>query len=495
MEALFQAINELQLFDPRPEVFEEKQAQLRELFHTFLGGAAEPSFERLFDGILMERVGSAEDFAQRIRDARAHLPFSRSGPAVFYVVATGDAFRDENADPVTVDVEHDEDGHVTQVMSNGAGEGKYYVGFGPMTDNGMQVDLINRRTGRPLHSSTGERQMFDLSDESIFQPVNGESFFDAFSESGSFYPGAPALQVPNPHFDPSQPPDPMTNPPIFEAFVLVDHPGPDGTPVRVNYEGGVATFSEEGQYYLLFGPETMEQGRFELINDSGEVLESTPGDASTRVLVQAGSVQGITIAPEFFHHIYGIDAPNLGYDPSGAPYYDDINGNNVHDSGEPTFSNREFLFDPNDWRSTRVDYYYRRADNNAFPEIGQIDFGSNTPRLFSGVELVARNFKARLNAFRFGRPNVTINLLAAFSPPEFFNGAHSLNADTRVNPFTAIAILNLVFGSVMNVEAVVDFDGPGPAPAHEELMPANYFIAPIGDPVQLILAGFERVAQ
>ena len=161
---------------------------------------------------------------------------------------------------------------------------------------------------------------------------------------------------------------------------------------------------------------------------------STPGDPSTNVLVAASAVQGITLAPQTTRQIYGTDAPNLGYDPTGDPYYDDINNNDQADSGEPTFDHHEFLFNPTDWHSTRIEYYYRRADNNQAPVLTDVDFQSSTPRMRDGTPLVARNFKPRLNAFRFGRPNLTINLLAAFSKPEFFDGTHALNGDTTINP-------------------------------------------------------------
>ena len=97
-------------------------------------------------------------------------------------------------------------------------------------------------------------------------------------------------------------------------------------------------------------------------------------------------------------------------------------------------ANRQFLHDPNDWRSAWVEKYYRRADNNAFPVPEDIDWESDTPKLRDGVALVPRNYRPRLNAFRFGRPNVTLNLLMAFSPPRFFDGTHALWAAPRSRP-------------------------------------------------------------
>jgi hypothetical protein len=71
-----------------------------------------------------------------------------------------------------------------------------------------------------------------------------------------------------------------------------------------------------------------------------------------------------------------------------------------------------------------------------------------------------------------------------------------LNAETRVNPFTAIAFVNLAFDSIHNVQANVDWDGPsGPMPQHQELVEAHIFVMPIGDPVQLLAEGFEQLAR
>ncbi len=266
----------------------------------------------------------------------------------------------------------------------------------------------------------------------------------------------------------------------------------------VNYDPNTqtATYHESGRYYMLFDEKTETESKFALITESGEQLETTPGDWNTRVLVVAAGVQGITLAPQTFRFFFGIEAPNKGYDPTGAPYYDDINGNNQPDAGEPSFDYREFLFDANDWRSTRVTHYYRRSDNNGFFLEQEVAWDASTPKLLNGTALVPRTLKPRQNAFRFGRPNVTINLLAAFTPPEFFNGAVGLNADTRVNPFAALAILNLVFDSIHNVTGTVDWDGPGgPMPEHQELIEAHFFVLPIGDPIQLVIDGFEAFAR
>lgn len=495
MDEFFNQLNSVPLDNPDPDQFARHEAEVRQTLVDFLAGTKEPSFERLFEGVLTDRIASAQNMADHLRNARAHLPFSRSGPASFFVLATADSFMDAHAQPVTVNVETDASGRVAKVTYDATGNGKFYVGFGPMTDTGMMVELINRRNGHGLHDNEGRFLQLDIAGGNVFQPVGGTSFMDTFSESGSHFPGAPALRVPNRDFDPDQPPDPEINPPAIETYVLMTEHGPNGKPVRVEYANGVATFNENGRYYMMFDEQTDTNGLFALITESGEVLEATPGDYTSRVLVAATSVQGASLAPETFRNFFGKDAPNIGYDPTGAPYYDDINGNGAPDAGEPSFDFRDFLFDANDWRSTRVDHYYRRADTNGFFQPQEVDWGSNTPKLQNGVDLVPRTLKPRLNAFRFGRPNLTINLLTAFSPPEFFNGTVGLNADTRVNPFMALALLNLVFDGIHNVKANVDWDGPGPMPEHQELVEAFFFVLPIGDPVQLIVQGFEEFAR
>lgn len=498
LSEFFQQLETMQLGNPDPALFEQKEAELRQMLQTFLANTAEPAFDRLFDGVLMDRVGSMDSFAALIRGKRTHLPFSRSGPATFYVVATADAWQDQTARPVTVNVETDDEGKITKVTYDPDGNGKFYVGFGMETATGMMAELISVRSGFPLHDKQGGWQSVDISDGTIFQAVGGQSFHAAFSETGVNWPGTPALSVPNHEYDTSLPPDPETNPPAYEIFVLSTEHGPNGTPVRVDYANSVATYSTAGRYYLQFDEMTESNGTFVLVGENGDFLTNPASswDWADRVLVAATAVQGISLAPETFMFIYGKEAPNKGYDASGAPYYDDINGNGAPDAGEPLFDWREYLWDPTDWRSTWVEKYYRRADNNGFPDPQDIDWGSSTPKLTNGVVLVARNLRPRLNAFRFGRPNITINLLAAFSPPEFFNGTHALNGQTRVNPFTAIAFVNLAFDSIHNILGKVDWDGPtGPAPEHEELIEAWMFVMPIGDPLQLLANGFEQLAQ
>ncbi len=139
---------------------------------------------------------------------------------------------------------------------------------------------------------------------------------------------------------------------------------------------------------------------------------------------------GVDLGRSSFTFVFGTEVPNPGYDPSGDPFYDDLNANGQHDENEPTAPFRATLFDSSDWRSTDIRLYYRRADNNESVLFDNINFDSDTPQTLNGVALVPRNYLPRQNAFRYSRPNTAINLLPAFLPAEFFDGTHALNRDT-----------------------------------------------------------------
>ncbi len=111
------------------------------------------------------------------------------------------------------------------------------------------------------------------------------------------------------------------------------------------------------------------------------------------------------------------------------------------------------------------------------------------------MALVPRNLRPRLNGFLYGRPNSALNLLLAFSPPEFFNGTQTIDENTRINPLMSVALIDLVFEQTMNVEAVVDWDGPGGMPPHEQLVPAWFFVAPVDDPIALVAENFADYAE
>ncbi len=215
-------------------------------------------------------------------------------------------------------------------------------------------------------------------------------------------------------------------------------------------------------------------------------------DASGFILVSPDQIIGLPVNLENFTRVFGTDVPNPGYDPSGDPFFDDINANGVQDADEPTAPFLPLLFDPADWRSTDIRLYYRRADNGASVSFEDVSFESATPMTFDGVELLPRNFVPRLNAFRYGRPNTALNLLTAFAPADDFNGTRTFNRDTKVGIFGALALINLVMDQVFNVEATVDVDGFGPLPAQNIITDAQMFVAPIGDPFLLILDGFRQ---
>ncbi|MCO6437821.1 MAG: hypothetical protein J5J06_12085 [Phycisphaerae bacterium] len=605
------------LSDVGADDFDARESQLRNLIREFLGDTLAPEFDRLFDAIVTDRLMAAEELARRIREARAHLPFNPTGPSAFFVVADGDAFRsDMPVSPVTVDADIDPNGIVTSVRHNASGDGMFYLGFGPRTDETGLIELIRRDSGHRIQGARGPVRL-SIYDNSLFQAINGAPFADFVSESGSFYPGVNITVfrdefVPEPA--PIGPAPASVEGPNQQIFVLATGIGERGEPVRVDYDRttGLATYNPGGRYVLQFLPDSEATGAFGLFNEQtgrpaavedpdnffqarperpegfedffnevddfndygnfedpndfindvfdpflgdgqlpppppdgdappppdgnvppppdgnvppppdGEVpppdggnepvppaqVEEVPGDGSVpndgaeppmdggvpidpgMILVQADQVVGLTIQPMVFTHVFGTDAPNARYNPEADPYYDDINGNDAQDEGEPTVAHRPTLFNPGDWRSTDIRLYYRRADNNLGVVFDNIDSESQTPATRDGVALVPRNFKPRRNAFRFGRPNTAINLLTAFVPPDFFDGTHDLTRETRVDIFTAIAMVNFVMDQVFNIEAEIDPDGLGPLERRRALVNADIFIVPIGDPFVMLARGF-----
>lgn len=558
-----------------PEQLQARDAQVRALLQEKLGSTTPPSFETLFEAVIMEPIPPVDSVAQSLRDKLAHLPFSRSGPSQFFVVADGDPFRGATTvSPITVNAITDADGVVTTTEFVADGTGKYYLGFTERTEQEGIVQPILRETGRPAHSGRGPVRV-SLFDTTLFPDVNGTPFAQFVSEQGNFYPGM-NLSVVSEAFVPAPPPPPDAvgaaeadeTGPTRQMFVLATALGEGAQPVRVDYDTttGVATYNTSGRNVLMFLPDSQQTGQFALFNEStgrpagasdpanfftppppqpenfedefngnGGTLpppppdgginppppppdggtEPPPPDGGTPVppaqvvegetpptapppspegfiLISAESIVGLPVRAQSFKHVFGTDAPNQRYDASGDPYFDDANANGVQDDGEVTAPHRPTLFNPEEWRSTDVRLYYRRADNGAAVTFEDIQFDSPTPMTTDGVELVARNFVSRQNAFRFGRPNTAINLLTAFAPPEWFDGAHSLNADTQVDVLSAIAIINMVMDQVFNITADVDFDGGGPAPKQPTLLNAHMFTAPIGDPFVLLLKGFEQ---
>lgn len=615
VDQFLRRIFESGLHDVNGDDFVQREQQLRSLIRELLGDTLAPQFERLFDGILSNRLAAAAELAHRIREARAHLPFNPTGPSAFFVLADGDPFRStEPVAPVTVDADIDPDGIVTAVRYVASGDGTFYLGFGPRTNENGMVELIRRDSGHRIQGARGPVRV-SIYDEDLFGAVNGAPFAELVSESGSFYPGANVSVfrsdfVPEPA--PVGPAPASFEGPNQQIFVLASDVGERGQPIRVDYDPatGTTTYNPGGRHLLMFLPDSQDTGTFALFNEQtgrpagaedpanffqapperpegfedffnevddlndfgnfndpndfiddvldpflgggdlppppdgdlpppdGTVppppdgnnppptdpaippaqVEEVPGDSTTTpddgtlppfdgaeppppapggdfisaglILIQADQIVGLTIQPQIFTNVFGTDAPNARYNPDGDPYYDDINDNGVQDGGEPTAGHRPTLFNPGDWRSTDLRLYYRRADNNAGVTFEEINFESPTPATSDAVTLVPRNFKPRLNAFRFGRPNTAINLLTAFVPPDFFDGTNDLTRDSRVDIFTAIAMVNFVMDQVFNIEAEVDPDGLGPLERHVALINADLFVVPIGDPFVMLAEGF-----
>jgi hypothetical protein len=213
------------------------------------------------------------------------------------------------------------------------------------------------------------------------------------------------------------------------------------------------------------------------------------------ITVSIDNIVGLPIGRQTFTHVFGVEVPNPRYNPDGDPYFDDINADGVQDSDEPTTPFRPALFNADDWRSTDIRMYYRRADTNAAVTFEEVAFDAQTPQTQDGAALVPRNLLPRLNAYRFGRPNSALNLLTTFLPPEFFDGTHTLDASTQLDVFGAVAVINLMMDQSQNVHAIVDIDGPGPLTSQNTLIDAHIFVPPVGDPFVLLLKGFAERSQ
>ncbi len=610
LQRIFDRIRERGLTRITPEQREQIEAELRTVLAEMLDGTIAPKAEYLLDAILAEKVLSASDLSNRLRQLRAHLPFSRSGPSTFFVVADGDPFAQGltpsaagssgSVSAITVDAVVSADGTVESVSYNDDGNGAHYLGFTPQTEQRGEVHLIVRAAGKPLQGPRGPVRL-DMNNASLFGDVDGESFVDFVSEEGSFYPG---LNVPviRPDFRPGEEMD-QTQPgagPNQQIFVLATGLGREAEPVRVDYDPatGDVTYNAGGRFMLQFMPDSNQTGHFQLFNpntgrearpedpgtlfrpplekpenfedifneldgdeqiddlddieeildefkddepaDTGEdttgeepdgTTELPPGDTMAdgetpesqdgldgtnadpnvaeadvpgeenpgdmppalppgeAIKIAVGEIAGLTIEPQSFRRVFGVEVPNEKYNADGDPFFDDVNGDGVQSADEPSFSFRPTLHDPSDWRSTDVPRYYRRAGSGEAITFEDVAFDSATPMTLDGEELVARRLVPRLNAFRFGRPNTAINLLTAFLRPEFFDGTHALTRETDLDIFAAVAVVNLIMDQVFNVETQVDPDGLGPQPREQMLIDAHPFIAPVEDPFHLLVRG------
>ena len=281
IQELFQQFADRGFQNLTREEVEARESELRTLLTELLDGTTEPDLQRLAGGFITDVVGTAEELSTRIRDARAHLPFSRTGPSTFFVVADGDPFRtDATVSPISVDAELDTDGDVLSVTFNATGEGKFYLGFTQRTQGEGIVSLHVRETGRPVHGRMGPARL-SINDAAIFQSVNGGTFADFVSDTGNFFPGIPVAIVSSEFVPEPAPTDAATTPDVEAAavdtaagpnqqiFVLATAAGPGAEAVRVDYDPtlGTATFNIGGSYLLQFLPETHDTGVFALFNE------------------------------------------------------------------------------------------------------------------------------------------------------------------------------------------------------------------------------------
>ncbi len=58
-----------------------------------------------------------------------------------------------------------------------------------------------------------------------------------------------------------------------------------------------------------------------------------------------------------------------------------------------------------------------------------------------------------------------------------------------------MATINMVMEQSFNVEGVIDFDGNGPHQPERMLIDAFLLVLPIGDPLVLLLEGFETLSE
>ncbi|MCH7872572.1 MAG: hypothetical protein IID33_12815 [Planctomycetes bacterium] len=481
-----------------------QEAAVRAAILEALGGTVAPSLHKLFGGIVSSEENITIDrLSNRIRNSRSHIPFNWSGPAQLYVLSDRDRWRHDGAQAVTVNIAFDSNGDLSNVTYVADGTGTYYMNIWGDPEFGFTVEFMAAATGRSLFHKDGFPFWADPSDTSVFaavqHPISGAtvSFLDAFSETGENWPIEPVLEVSNPWFDPTRAPDPELNPQTITIGVLVDQPGPVGQMVLFSVAGdNTITADEAGHYALELFWENDAWFGIPIDTRTGQHARVDPADENSLDLeVPMDQVSGL-LGPEVFTYFYDIEVPNPMHDPRGDPWFDDINGNDRWDADEPTFDWREELWQAGDWRSTNVERYYRRADNNLAVRERDVNWDSSTPRTWTGVALIPRDFKRRLNAFTFGRPNSAINLLTAFLGHDFFDGTHKLDANTRVGAFGAMALLNLVFDArLYNLEAyVVDYGFDGASPATLQVVEAWPWNPPLDDPIILVIEGFEILA-
>ncbi|MFQ5462897.1 MAG: hypothetical protein ACE5E5_09755 [Phycisphaerae bacterium] len=272
LEELFFRVFEADVGGIEDSDFEAKDLTLRRILREILGNTVAPPFARLFDGFTFGRVVSADDLAQKIRHAQAHLPFSRTGPSTIFVVADGDEFFDGAVvNAVTVDADVDLDGHVAEAVYNPTGEGRFWLAFTHGTESDGAVEFILRETGKPIHGPRGPVRT-SIFNEDIFAPVGGRPFAEMVTKSGEFYPTTHItvfvqdfIPEPEPQLEAAREFGARNE----EVLVLANSFGEFSEPVRVTYNPttGITEADPFGRYLLMFLPDSQETGTFALFNE------------------------------------------------------------------------------------------------------------------------------------------------------------------------------------------------------------------------------------
>ena len=263
--------------------WEQRKEDLRAWLVDILGDTKAPDYGYLFNSFAGYRIAGVADIATKVREAKAHLPFSLSGPSMFYVVADGDPYKsEEEVKPITVNADVSVNGEIFSVSYNPTGDGAFFLLFTNRTETEGIVELLVRETSKPFHGPRGPVQV-SMNDANIFQPVDGVPFMEFVSDRGNFYPGTD-VSVIRSDFVPDVSAGSFAVA-EFDAEALTEEGGPNdriyvlahepgGEPVHVSYDAstGVATYNEGGRHLLMFQPDSEQTGMFALFNeDTGRV--------------------------------------------------------------------------------------------------------------------------------------------------------------------------------------------------------------------------------
>lgn len=78
LERLFRRLADEGFDNLTPEDIQQREGAIRGVLTDLLADTVPPTFERLFKPLLVDRLGTVDALAQRLREGRAHLPFSLS---------------------------------------------------------------------------------------------------------------------------------------------------------------------------------------------------------------------------------------------------------------------------------------------------------------------------------------------------------------------------------------------------------------------------------